>query len=147
MEAHEKAQLTAFAAQIADVLGETAEKPRSKIRRITYVLGPKRVHVFVQQALEVEANGGMWFEKQQRQRTLGGVFFRLVRDQISDTERAAIWPPIQPKPTISSFWMKVATGKPLSSVWRTKDWQVGIDHAEELTEYDELVLRSLELAR
>jgi hypothetical protein len=27
-----------------------------------------------------------------RKRTLGGVFFRLVRDQVSETERRTIWP-------------------------------------------------------
>jgi hypothetical protein len=44
------------------------------------------VQAFVTQALEVEANGGMLIPDGSRTRTLGGIFFYLVRTQVSDGE-------------------------------------------------------------
>src|SRR3712207_4445693 len=55
-------------------------------------IGPERTRAFVEQALEIEANGGMLLPDGSRKRTLGGVFFRLVRDQVSEAERRRIWP-------------------------------------------------------
>jgi hypothetical protein len=40
--------------------------------------------------LEVEANGGMLVPDGSRKRTLGGIFFYLVRTQVSDAEAVAI---------------------------------------------------------
>jgi hypothetical protein len=84
--------LKAIASQIADQLGETEATPRVHIRRILYAIGPERTQAFVAQALEVEANGGMLLPDGSRKRTLGGVFFRLVRDHLSEEETQAIWP-------------------------------------------------------
>ena len=88
-QAHDFYQLTR---QIADQLGETDATPRAQIRRMLQTIGPERTQTFVQQALEIEANGGMLLPDGRRKRTLGGVFFRLVCDQVSDVERRAIWP-------------------------------------------------------
>ncbi len=53
--------------------------------RTVRTLGPERAQAFVTQSLEVEANGGMLVPDGSRRRTLGGIFFYLVRTQISDT--------------------------------------------------------------
>src|SRR3712207_9125248 len=55
-------------------------------------IGPERTRAFVEQALAIEASGGVLLTDGSRKRTLGGVFFRLVRDQVSEAERRAIWP-------------------------------------------------------
>jgi hypothetical protein len=77
--------------QIARQLGEKAKAPLITIRRIVHAIGPERAQAFVEQALAVEAGGGMWLEKQNRRRTLGGVFFHLVRSAVTDEERQRIW--------------------------------------------------------
>ncbi len=82
---------------IARQLGEHDQMPMRQIRRIVTLLGPERALVFVEQAKQIEANGGMWLEKQNRRRTLGGVFFRLVRDGVAEQERLRIWPTNTPR--------------------------------------------------
>src|SRR3712207_5184876 len=85
-------EYTHIAQQLAAQLGETEKPPRAQIRQILQTIGPARTQAFVDQALEVEASGGMLLPDGSRKRTLGGVFFRLVRDQVSEAERRAIWP-------------------------------------------------------
>ncbi len=82
--------ITTTAAAIAAQLGETAPGARATIWRCVRTLGPERAQGFLAQALEAEANGGMLVPDGSRKRTLGGVFFYLVRTQISDTEAVAI---------------------------------------------------------
>ena len=82
--------ITTTAATIAAQLGETDSAPRATIWRIVRTLGPERAQAFVAQALEVEANGGMMVPDGSRKRTLGGIFFYLVRTQISDDEAMQI---------------------------------------------------------
>ncbi len=82
--------ITTTAAAIAAQLGETAPGARATIWRVVRTLGPERAQAFVAQALEVEANGGMMVPDGSRKRTLGGIFFYLVRTQVSDAEAVAI---------------------------------------------------------
>jgi hypothetical protein len=82
--------ITSTAATIAAQLGETAPGARATIWRTVRTIGPERAQAFVTQAQEVEANGGMLIPDGSRRRTLGGVFFYLVRTQISDEEAVAI---------------------------------------------------------
>ncbi len=82
--------ITSTAATIAAQLGETVGGPRATIWRIVRTIGPERAQAFVAQAQEVEANGGLLVPDGSRKRTLGGVFFYLVRTQISDEEAVAI---------------------------------------------------------
>ena len=82
--------LHTVAATIAAQLGETAPTPRATIWRTVRTLGPERAQAFVAQALKVEANGGMLIPDGSRKRTLGGIFFYLVRTQISDDEAMQI---------------------------------------------------------
>jgi hypothetical protein len=76
--------ITSTAAQIAAQLGETTSGPRATIWCTVRTIGPERAEAFVAQALEVEANGGMLIPDGSRKRTLGGIFFYLVRTHISD---------------------------------------------------------------
>jgi hypothetical protein len=82
--------ITSTAAQIAAQLGETEGIPQQTIWRCVRTLGPERAQAFVAQALDVEANGGMMVPDGSRKRTLGGIFFYLVRTQVSDEEAVAI---------------------------------------------------------
>jgi len=82
--------ITHTATAIADQLDETAGGARATIWRCVRTLGPERAQAFVAQALEVEANGGLLIPDGSRRRTPGGVFFYLVRTQISDEEAVAI---------------------------------------------------------
>jgi hypothetical protein len=76
------------------------------VERVVEVIGPERATEFLQKALEVEAGGGMMITTGKRRRTPGGVFFYLVRKNISGDERRQIFPkpersgqPSQPVPT------------------------------------------------
>jgi hypothetical protein len=97
--------ITTTAAVIADQLGETHGGARATIWRTVRTLGPERAQAFVAQALEAEANGGMLIPDGSRKRTLGGIFFYLVRTQVSDDEAMQInrawrwqqWKQRQPK--------------------------------------------------
>ncbi len=82
--------ITGSAAAIAAQLGETDSAPRATMWRIVRTIGPERAQAFVAQALEADANGGMLVPDGSRRRTPGGVFFYLVRTQISDEEAVAI---------------------------------------------------------
>src|SRR3712207_4152715 len=82
--------ITPIATAIAAQLGETERIPQQTIWRCVRVLGAERTQAFVAQALEVEANGGMLIPDGSRRRTLGGIFFYLVRTQVSDAEAIQI---------------------------------------------------------
>jgi hypothetical protein len=82
--------ITNIATTIAAQLGETAPGARATIWRTVRTLGPEQAQAFVAQALDVEANGGMLIPDGSRKRTLGGIFFYLVRTQVSDDEAMQI---------------------------------------------------------
>ncbi len=83
-------ELNDLTTTVAAQLGETEQIPIHQIRRVIRTLGPERAQQFVQQTLEVEAQGGMMLPDGSRRRTPGGVFFYLVRRNISWKEAAAI---------------------------------------------------------
>jgi len=84
----------ALARGISAVLGETMPPPARTITRAVDCLGPDRARALLVQALTVEAQGGLTLPDGRR-RTLGGVFFHLVRasDKISREDRVSIFPP------------------------------------------------------
>lgn len=106
--------VTNTAATIAAQLGETDSAPRTLIWRTVRTIGAERAQAFVKEALEAEANGGMLLPDGSRRRTLGGIFFYLVRTQVSDDEAMQInrawrwqqWKQRQPKK------LKTATAAP-----------------------------------
>jgi len=89
--------IRALASTIAALLGETEQEPTRQIARALRVLGTERARGLVDQSLEVEASGGMMLPDGSRRRTVGGVFFHLVRSGVSKRERRAI------------FWMERTT--------------------------------------
>ena len=82
----------AIAATIAQELGETQPVPLAQIRRIVQRLGPDAALAFLQEAQQIEAQGGLMLPDGSRRRTPGGVFFFLVRQRITPEDRAVIFP-------------------------------------------------------
>ena len=80
-------------AAIAAQLGETEQLPRRQLARALVTLGEERVRALVAEALAVEAQGGLMLPDGSRRRTLGGVFFQLLRKDITPAERRTIFPP------------------------------------------------------
>jgi PHAX RNA-binding domain len=60
------------------------------IKRIVQTIGDERVLAILQQALELEQHGGLMLADGKR-RTPGGVFFRLVKEQMSPEECRQVW--------------------------------------------------------
>ena len=80
-------------AELAAQLGETESVPMRQIGRALATLGEERVRAFVAEALAVEERGGLLLPDGSRRRTLGGVFFHLVRKGVTSEERRGIFPP------------------------------------------------------
>ncbi len=78
----DKATLDAITGEIAAQLSETEEEPIRQIRRAVRILGEHRVRTVVARALDVEASGGMMRADGSQKRSLGGVFFILMRDDV-----------------------------------------------------------------
>ena len=74
--------LASVADEIAARLGETEEEPIRQIRRAVRLLGEHRVRTIVARALDVEASGGMMRADGSQKRSVGGVFFVLMRDDL-----------------------------------------------------------------
>jgi hypothetical protein len=79
-------------AEIAAQLRETEAFPLRQIARAVATLGEERVRAFVAEALAIEEQGGLMLPDGSRRRTLGGVFFHLVRQGVTRDERRAIFP-------------------------------------------------------
>jgi hypothetical protein len=88
--------------KIATTLGEADQTPLAELERLVNVLGEERALTMLDEALKVEAEGGMLTDDGTRRRTLGGVFFKLVKSQTTSKERGKIFgarqsaPPVPP---------------------------------------------------
>jgi hypothetical protein len=91
----DKEQLKALAQTIATQLGESEAQPVDQIRRALKHCGPELVQATVQDAVAVEAAGGLTLADSSRRRTLGGVFFFLLRQKVPPE----VWWRIHPAPT------------------------------------------------
>ena len=78
----DRATIDVIAGEIAVQLGETEEEPIRQIKRAVRILGEHRVRTVVARALDVEAAGGMMRADGSQKRSLGGVFFILMRDDV-----------------------------------------------------------------
>jgi len=112
----------ALAGQIADALGERARTARQQIARIVRVVGGERAGALYAEAQAVEAGGGLPIRNGRRRRTPGGVFFHLVRTDVTDTERVAIFGrsgggaggtgmPLPPAGPVLAQWDAAAVGE------------------------------------
>ena len=80
-------------AEIAGVIGETAEQPLAQLATALEVLGEEALRAILAETLAIEAGGGETIMTGKRRRTPGGVFFRLVRERATGGQRRAIFPP------------------------------------------------------
>lgn len=87
----EKLELSDEAKEIA----ETLQEPMSwMIQNAIDAVGLATVQTIAQETLAVEAQGGMLTHSGERRRTPGGVFFKLLKDQVDrDTCKKAFEPP------------------------------------------------------
>ena len=87
-----EALMKAGVAQIAATLNEHDWLSVNQIWRIVDVLGLATTEAIVAEALHIEADGGLLTVDGTRRRTLGGVFFFLVRTRVSPEQRRWIVP-------------------------------------------------------
>ncbi len=90
--------MTPIVEKIATSLGETDQVPLKTIDRMVNVLGEERVLALFEETLKIEAEGGLKTDDGLRQRSPGGVFFKLAKDKTTPRERGRIFgPPPKPK--------------------------------------------------
>jgi hypothetical protein len=93
-----------IADSIATSLNETEETPVRTIERIVKVLGEERALALANEAIKIStADGGMQTDDGERRRTLGGIFFKLTKNQATSRERWFIFNstgPVKPTPKI-----------------------------------------------
>jgi len=76
-----------------DQLAATLHEPNvDLLHQILAVLGPDHTAQLLTQTLEVEAAGGLMVRNGTRRRTPGGVFFHLVRQQVTRSQREYLFP-------------------------------------------------------
>ena len=97
----------AVVAEIAAALAETTTFAIRKIRRIVATLGPEGAQALVAEAQRIEAAGGMLLPDGSRRRTLGGVFFVVVRAQFTPEQQRVVFP-LRPQ------WQKAKAQRPRS---------------------------------
>lgn len=86
MTTQDRATINGIAGEIAAQLGETESSVRWQIGRALRIIGEERTRAFVAQARAVEAAGGMMLPDGSRRHTVGGLFFRLMREQLMGDE-------------------------------------------------------------
>jgi PHAX RNA-binding domain len=79
---------------VCDEIAAALQEPNHELMmRVVKVIGPGRARALCDEALRVEAHGGLLVEDQSRRRTPGGVFFHLARGQVSRREFYRIFRP------------------------------------------------------
>ena len=68
-----------------------------QIGRIVQRLGVEKAQDFLQQTLDVEADGGILTTDKSRRRSPGGAYLYLVRRDVSGSDRRYIWPQFKKK--------------------------------------------------
>jgi len=109
----EELHIRQVAAQIANALGETAQEPRHQCTRVVRTLGEERARQFLAEAQRIEQGEGMLTTDGARRRTLGGVFFKLVRDGVTQQERWRIFPTAPTKPRQAEAQRPAVTSSPI----------------------------------
>ncbi|MEW5959372.1 MAG: phosphorylated adapter RNA export RNA-binding domain-containing protein [Chloroflexota bacterium] len=90
--------------KIAETLAETEPAPLKTIERVVKILGEERALAMLEETVKVEAEGGgILTDDGARRRTMGGVYFKLIKDHTTSQERGRIFGPPpnrKPKPQI-----------------------------------------------
>src|SRR5215471_14306914 len=73
-------------------LAEVLQEPdKALLARVLTMLGQERCAAILADTLTIESNGGMLTKAGDRRRRPGGVFFHLVKDRSTGTERHALF--------------------------------------------------------
>jgi len=88
-------EVDALVKELAVLLSETKRAPIKQIKKIIQYCGTDFARQVYKDTLQVEANGGMRLVKEERRRTIGGVFFFLAREKLSEEQRQVIFPPFK----------------------------------------------------
>jgi len=79
--------------EIAEALDEEESTATDSIARVVAVIGEEAARLLLVQTWQVEEQGGLLkIDGTGDRRTPGGVFFWLVKQQATDTQRLQIWP-------------------------------------------------------
>ncbi len=77
---------------IAGHLKETQKKAIKQIRKIVSVLGCDLAMDYLKKSREIDRQGGMMVASGKRKRTVGGIFFYLVKTECDVDRVKQIWP-------------------------------------------------------
>jgi hypothetical protein len=80
------------ARKLAEVLGESDDKPIEQIAQLIEKCGLEFVKKISEETEKIEAKGGMKTYDGKRRRTKGGVFFLTAKEQMDATLRQEIFP-------------------------------------------------------
>jgi hypothetical protein len=83
---------SALVQEIVTRLGEKKKAPRFQILKLVSLCDMETCRAILEEALQIEANGGMMTNKGDRRRTPGGIFFKLLRDRLSPDVIAQVLP-------------------------------------------------------
>ncbi len=95
-------EIQATVKKITTALNEEAPMAVGQITRVVERLGNERALQFLEEALQIEDEGGMSTSDEKRRRTPGGVYLYLIRKQIPGPDRRYIWPQNKKKKTVQS---------------------------------------------
>ncbi len=104
---------------IVETLNETDRKPIQQIETIVNLIGEEEALEYLQKAQALHAEGSMMTEKGDRQRTLGGVFFYLVRGGMTWSQRRHVFPYFNPDGDKQTR----LSSSPYRWVWRVADFK------------------------
>jgi hypothetical protein len=76
---------------IAHTLGESEPEPLAQLQAVVEILGVEKATALCEKAVELEQQGGMLTKDGTRRKTVGGVFFYLVRGS-GNKKVQKLWP-------------------------------------------------------
>jgi hypothetical protein len=76
---------------IAHTLGESEPEPLTQLQAVVEILGVEKATALCEKAVELEQQGGMLTKDGTRRKTVGGVFFYLVRGS-GNKKVQKLWP-------------------------------------------------------
>jgi hypothetical protein len=85
-------EIQAYALEVAKRLNEESKQPLEQIELLLQLAGRDFVDSHVKEAIEIEEKGGMMTEDKKRRRTLGGVFFYIVKGKLEPEVVGQIFP-------------------------------------------------------
>lgn len=84
-------EIEQFITTVAGWLNETRDEPRAQIALIVRTIGTAETMAILKEVLAIENAGGMQTINKTRRRTVGGVFFHLVKQRHAKELPPAFW--------------------------------------------------------